>query len=74
MIIYMSCTHMAISVTMVIYAHTPQWSKPNGGGLDCISIETKFHVMESEFNKAPKWILYESVHHVTDDVEPETCP
>ena len=70
----MSCTHMAVSVAMVIYAHMPQWSKPPGGGLDFISLETEFSVMESEFNEAPKWISYESEHHIANDVELETCP
>ena len=49
-----SCTCMAASVAMVIYAHLPHLNKPLHGGSHWDSLETENSAMESQLTAAPK--------------------
>ena len=51
---YMLCTHMATSVAMVIYAHSPHLNESPGGGSHWDLLETANSAMDLQLMAAPK--------------------
>ena len=50
----MLCAHMAVSVAMVTYAHSPHLNEPPGGGSHWDLLETENSAMESQLTAAPE--------------------